>query len=97
MVEKVLNKEQISPPVTGAHLIESLIDVIDRDISNIGIDQIHGGHDNQVKWSKTQIPVEEQFAKELTIFTEAILTNGLQLLRVPQKIERLQEATEKNK
>jgi len=30
--------------------------------------------------------MKEQFAKELTIFTEAIPTNGLQLLGVPQKI-----------
>jgi len=64
MVEEVLNEQKIAPPVPCTHLIESLVDVVNRDISNIGVYQVHGGHDHQVKRSKTQITMEEQFAKE---------------------------------
>lgn len=52
MVKEILNEEQVAPPVLCAELIEPLVDVVHRSISNIDERQVNAAHDNQIEGSQ---------------------------------------------
>lgn len=93
MIEQILYEEQIAPPMLGAHLVEALVNVINRSVANVGIDQIHAQHDDQVQRTQSQIAMKEELAEKTQILAQIILTHCLELFGVAEKVVCLQETT----
>lgn len=67
MVEEILDEKQVAPPVLGAELIEPLVDVVHRSVSNVDECQIHAAHDNKVERSQAQVTMKEELSVQLRI------------------------------
>lgn len=78
-----------------AQLVESLVDVENGNVSDVGEGQVHAAHHHQVERTQSQVAMEQQLAKELHIAPQAIATHCVQLLLISQEVVRLQKATGK--